>query len=85
MVNTANESQSQKLPEHIVRLISVASQTDPRTVKRVVAGLPTKAMCRDRVLAAIQAHTQRNRTESSLDLPKTTTTTQIPGGEGTPD
>lgn len=59
MLQTSNESQPSRLPEHIVRLISVVSQTDPRTVRRVVAGQPTRAMCRERVLRALRDHAQK--------------------------
>ncbi len=42
-----------RLPAHLERAVAVASQTDPRTVARVVAGLPARAATRDRVRRAI--------------------------------
>jgi hypothetical protein len=41
------------VPAHVVRALAVAAQVDPATVKRVLAGQPTRQMCRARVLEAI--------------------------------
>jgi hypothetical protein len=49
-----------KLPAHIERAIAVAAQTDPRTVGRVVAGKPTRAATRDRILKALSERTDTN-------------------------
>jgi len=41
------------LPAHIAREIAVAAQADPRSVQRVVSGLPTKGAIRDRILRVL--------------------------------
>jgi hypothetical protein len=48
-------TQNAPLTAHQVRQIAVASQTDPRTVRRVLAGKSTKDMVRGRVLDALRA------------------------------
>lgn len=44
------------LPAHVAREIAVAAQADPRSVQRVVSGLPTKGAIRDRILRALHSH-----------------------------
>lgn len=41
------------LAESELRRIAVASDTDPRTVRRVVLGLPTRQMAGERITRAI--------------------------------
>jgi len=50
---TRQRSAARRLPAHVARAIAVAAQTDPRTVARVVAGLPTRAATRDRIVRAL--------------------------------
>lgn len=50
-----------KLPAHIARAIAVAALTDPRTVARVVAGRPTRAATRDRILRALRSHQEERK------------------------
>jgi hypothetical protein len=49
--------QPQQVPTiaaHEARKVAVAAECDPRTVRRVVAGLPTKGLQRERVLRALK-------------------------------
>jgi hypothetical protein len=48
-----NPTALRHVPPHIARAIAVAAQCDPRTVQRVLGGLPTKAIVRDRILRAM--------------------------------
>ena len=50
---TKPKRQTKRLPAHVVREIAVAAQTDPRTVANVVAGRPTRAATRERIVAAL--------------------------------
>ncbi len=50
---TKTRKETRRLPAHIVRAIAVTAQTDPRTVANVVAGRPTKASTRERILRAL--------------------------------
>jgi len=43
------------LPAHRLREIAYHSSTDPRTVERVIRGMPTRNMPRERVVAALRA------------------------------
>ncbi len=52
---SASRKQRRSLSAHEVREIAVASQTDPRTVKRVLEGKPTKDMARGRIEMALRA------------------------------
>ena len=51
---TRRRAETRLLPAHIVGAIAVAATTDPRTVARVIAGLPTRAATRDRILHALR-------------------------------
>jgi hypothetical protein len=53
-MDSVNKAQREVVvPAHIIRAVAVQSMTDPRTVRRVLAGEPTRPMCRLRVLAAL--------------------------------
>ena len=49
-----SRKQDVRVTAHQVRQIAVASQTDPRTVKRVLAGKPTRQMTAARVSIALK-------------------------------
>lgn len=51
-----NKASVRRLPAHLERTVAVSSQTDPRTVRRVVAGLPTREATRARILKALRVH-----------------------------
>jgi len=42
-----------RLPAHKLRAVAVKAQVDPRTVRRVLAGRPTREICAERVRGAI--------------------------------
>jgi hypothetical protein len=44
------------VPARLARQIAAAADTDPRTVRRVVLGLPTWPSTRERIMRAIAAH-----------------------------
>ena len=50
---TKPKRQTRRLPANLERAIAVAAQTDPRTVANVVAGRPTKASTRERIMRAM--------------------------------
>jgi len=43
-----------KLNAHQVRAIAVASFSDPRTVRRYLAGSPVSSTCRERIARALR-------------------------------
>jgi hypothetical protein len=49
----AEKTSIAKLPAHLLRRISVDAGVDPRTVRRVVSGKPTKGLQRERVERAL--------------------------------
>lgn len=49
-------SSTASLSPHKLRALSVESQTDPRTVAKVLRGEPVRALPRDRVVAVLQKH-----------------------------
>ena len=53
MENTP-QAQPKRLPAHIQRAVAVASLTDPKTVARVVAGRPTRAATRERIVRVLE-------------------------------
>jgi hypothetical protein len=59
-------SLSRRLPAHVAREIAVAALADPRSVQRVVAGLPTKAATRARIMRALR---DRDRMVADQDQP----------------
>ena len=54
----------------LIRQIGAESETDPRTVSRVLAGQRARPICRERIVAALSARGLRLE-----DFPKTTDTT----------
>jgi hypothetical protein len=46
--------EQRRLPAHTLRALSVAAKCDPRTVARVVAGVPTKGVRREGVERALR-------------------------------
>jgi hypothetical protein len=55
-----------RLPAHVLRAIAVAAQTDPRTVAKVVAGLPTLPSTRERILRALHERSSLERCRGVL-------------------
>jgi hypothetical protein len=60
------QSPSRKLPAHVLRAIAVAAEADPKTVQRVMAGRPTRAATRDRILRALHDRAATDRLRGAL-------------------
>jgi len=54
------------LPAHLLRLVAVAANCDPRSVRRVLLDLPTAPSVRDRVARAIRSPSIANELRESL-------------------
>lgn len=52
---------AKSLPARILREVAVLASTDPRTVARVVAGLPTRESTRARIEAALRKVRERGK------------------------
>jgi hypothetical protein len=61
MMNRANASAmrshvpTRQLAIHDLRGVAYRSETDPRTVRRVISGLPTRDLPRSRIIATLVA------------------------------
>lgn len=62
-----NRPATRRLPSHVARAIAVAAQTDPRTVARVIAGQPTRAATRDRIVRALHDRERVQRMATRLE------------------
>ena len=58
---------ARKLPAHIARAIAVAANVDPKTVQAVIAGRPTRASTRDRILRALHEREQAKAVAAQLE------------------
>jgi hypothetical protein len=55
MTNARRHRIPSRLPESKLREVAVAASADPRTIRKVLRGEPTRLLVRERILAAIEA------------------------------